>query len=111
MADAWELLTPNESLAENSEVPVVPAALLPSGKVLYFGESKRDEKPASRDATRLWNPVTNHVERINSIPTAGDPLHPLDLFCCEHCLLPTDDLLVAEGTETYDEDTPLFTVT
>lgn len=106
MADAWELLTPNEPLTENSEVLTVHAALLPGGKVLYFGESERDEKPVSIDATRLWNPVTKHAERITSIPTVGDPLHPPDFFSCRHCLLPPGDLLVAEGTETYDGDAP-----
>ena len=79
MADKWELLP------ENSEVLAVHAALLPSGKVLYFSGSQHDEDASSFDATRLWNPASRRVERVSS---PSDQMNrPEDLFCCGHCLV------------------------
>lgn len=92
---SWDLVT------EDSEVLAVHAALLPSGKVLFFSGSEHDEAPpdpASRiNATRLWDPADNRVR------LAGGPL-PDDLFCSGHCLLPTGDVFVAGGTEHYEVD-------
>lgn len=97
MADKWEL-------AGNSKVLAVHAALLPNGKVLYFGGSEHDESATSVDATRLWNPTTNAVEQMPSPVNLIN--EPEDLFCCGHCLLPTGELLVAGGTEHYEKDAP-----
>src|SRR5258708_60966 len=72
MADKWELLP------EGAKVLAVHAALLPSGKVLYFGGSEHDEDASSVDATRLWNPVTHRVERVSSPSDQGN--RPEDLF-------------------------------
>jgi hypothetical protein len=88
-------------VSENSEILAVHAALLPSGKVLYFSGSEHDEAPpdpASRmNATRLWDPADNRVRR------AGGRL-PDDLFCSGHCLLPGGEVFVAGGTAHYDKD-------
>ncbi|NGO08409.1 choice-of-anchor D domain-containing protein [Streptomyces sp. HC44] len=90
---SWELVT------RNSEILAVHAALLPSGKVLFFSGSEHDEEPpdpASRiDATRLWDPADNRVRR------AGGRLTD-DLFCAGHCMLPSGDVFVAGGTAHYE---------
>src|SRR5690348_8508521 len=92
---SWEIAT------ENSEILAVHAALLPSGKVLFFSGSEHDEAPpdpASRiNATRLWDPADNSVRQ------AGGPLSE-DLFCSGHCLLPGGDVFVAGGTEHYEDE-------
>ncbi|GAA1772369.1 hypothetical protein GCM10009712_20490 [Pseudarthrobacter sulfonivorans] len=86
--------------AQNSEILAVHAALLPSGKVLFFSGSEHDEAPLDPtgrfNATRLWDPADNIV-RI-----AGGPA-PEDLFCCGHCILPDGDVFVAGGTEYYED--------
>jgi hypothetical protein len=75
MPDSWELVK------ENAEILPVHAALLPSGKVIYFSGSEHDEDPpdpsSKINATRVWDPADN------SVRLAGGPL-PNDLFCSGH---------------------------
>jgi glycosyltransferase involved in cell wall biosynthesis len=86
-----------EILPESSEILAVHAALLPTGKVLYFAGSEHDwgqQLRQERDHTRVWDPVTRAVER------AGSPAH--DLFCAGHAFLGDGKLLTAGGTELYE---------
>jgi hypothetical protein len=98
MADQWELVKDAAGVV-SAEVLPVHAALLPSGKVLYFSGSQHDQEPARPfDAARLFEPATNRVQRIPSPAT--------DLFCCGHCLLPNGNVMVAGGTAAYEPDAP-----
>lgn len=79
---------------ESAEVLAVHAALLHTGKVVYFSGSEHDESTQNFDHSRLWDPVTGAVTTIPS------PAH--DLFCCGHAFLADGRLLVAGGTQAYD---------
>jgi hypothetical protein len=84
-----------------SEILAVHAALLPSGKVLYFSGSEHDELTnAPYDTTRLWDPQSGEVQGTRPASYVAD------LFCCGHALLPDGRLLAAGGTSTYDSQTP-----
>jgi hypothetical protein len=85
-----------------SEVLAVHAALLPNGKVLFFGGSQhlydatlRSIDDPRLDNTRLWDPRTRSVER------APSPRPLYDLFCSGHAFLADGSLLVAGGTSAY----------
>jgi Galactose oxidase-like, Early set domain len=85
-----------EVLGQSAEILAVHAALLRTGKVLYFSGSEHDKKQHKKkkiDHTRLWDPATGNVE------TVGSPLH--DLFCCGHSFLNDGKLLAAGGTQKY----------
>jgi glycosyltransferase involved in cell wall biosynthesis len=87
----WELLP------ESTEILAVHAALLHTGKVLYFAGSENDEERNLRrdvDSTRLWDPVARTVERL---PSAS-----YDVFCGGHAFLGDGRLLVGGGIELYD---------
>jgi hypothetical protein len=78
------------------------AALLYTGKVLYFGGSENvrtqhDASPPLINNTRLWDPKTGATEVVGS--PAGH-----DLFCCGHALLADGRLLAAGGTEVFGGD-------
>src|SRR5262249_31063450 len=83
-------------LPESAEILAVHAALLHTGKVLYFSgsENNPDENVMGDvDHARLWDPVTRAVE------TVGSPTH--DLFCAGHAFLGDGRLLAAGGTQDY----------
>ncbi len=112
MSERWIILPEgaNENTQANfSEILAVHAVLLPNGKVLYFGGSQHIYDPTLHsvndprlDNTRLWNPQTGQVEKIESP-------HPLyDLFCCGHSFLADGKLLVAGGTSGYPPPPPDF---
>jgi hypothetical protein len=88
-----------EVRAEPAGVLAVHAALLRTGKVVYFGgsenvQSQHNTGGAGIDNTRLWDPATGNVQAI-----ASPANH--DLFCCGHALLPNGRLLAAGGTQEW----------
>ena len=105
MPERWSILPEgaNEQKQTSfSEILAVHAALLPDGKVLYFGGSQhiyddtlRSVNDPRLDNTRLWDPQTGGVVRIPS------PFPLYDLFCCGHAFLADGRLLVAGGASGY----------
>lgn len=105
MAERWRVLPAGANAATQaglSQVLAVHAALLATGKVLYFGGSQhlyddtlRPINDPRLDNTRLWDPETGIVETLPS----PQPLY--DLFCCGHAFLPDGKLLLAGGTSGY----------
>lgn len=93
----WDLVLPAPAPQDN--VLAVHAALLRTGKVLYFGGSENVGAQniaggAAIDRTRLFDPDTGTVTALGS-----PPRH--DLFCCGHALLPDGRLLAAGGTRSW----------
>jgi hypothetical protein len=85
-----------EIVQDNSQVIAIHAALLKTGKVLYFAGSEHDKKQHKKkkfDHTRLWDPITGNIEVI------GSPNY--DLFCCGHSFLSDGKLIVSGGTQKY----------
>ena len=77
----------------------VHAALLRTGKILYFGGSENVGSQnvaggAAIDKTRLYDPATGALEILPS-----PPRH--DLFCCGHAFLADGRLLAAGGTKDW----------
>ena len=85
----WELLPCN------SQVLAVHAALLHTGKVLFFSGSGNDpDKLAAHDfRSVVWDYENGTFHR---------PFTPIDFFCAGHSFLPDGLLLVAGGTKQYD---------
>ena len=85
----WELLPCN------SQVLAVHAALLHTGKVLFFAGSGNDpDKLAAGDMRSVvWD---------YEVGTFYRPATPIDVFCAGHAFLADGKLLVAGGTERYD---------
>src|SRR6266446_5203952 len=85
----WELLPCN------SQVLAVHAALLRTGKVLFFAGSGNDpDKLAAHDMRSIvWDYERGGFHR---------PTTPSDVFCAGQAFLPDGKLLVAGGTEQYD---------
>ena len=108
MPERWSILPEgaNEQTQTSfSEILAVHAALLPDGKVLYFGGSQHlydntihSVNDPRLDNTRLWDPQTGAVKRIPS------PFPLYDLFCCGHAFLADGRLLVAGGASGYPPD-------
>jgi hypothetical protein len=109
MPERWVVLpegAPAETQADFAEILAVHAALLHTGKVLYFGGSEhvldatlRSIDDARIDNTRTWDPVTGTVARLSSPQPL--PEHLYDLFCCGHAFLPDGRLVVGGGTSAY----------
>src|SRR5438445_7746497 len=72
---AWHVET------RGSEILAVHAALLSTGRVLYFSGSQHDDEAASKAATRLWDPSAPELSRVSQAPS---PTPLVDLFCCGH---------------------------
>jgi hypothetical protein len=102
-------LTPSSQVGRWDVLPGVPApadtvlavhaALLRTGRVVFFGgsenvETQHDAGGASIDNTRLWEPTTMAIDRVGSPPNH-------DLFCCGHAFLPDGRLLAAGGTQEW----------
>ena len=83
----------------------IHAAVLPTGKVLFYGP------PGSRSTTNwshavLWNPATGTQELVNP-PLAPDPmdgnkLKPANIYCSGQAFLADGQLLIAGGTLDRD---------
>ncbi len=83
----WQVVT------TDSKVVATHAALLRTGKVLYF------HARSFPMWAKLFNPATNQVQSPNyEIPDwPSAPIEPQALFCAGHCFLPDGILLVAGG--------------
>ncbi|MCA0144326.1 kelch motif-containing protein [Blastococcus sp. LR1] len=88
----WETV----ELPEEYRLSAVHAALLHTGKVLLIAGSGNNAArfEAGTFSSVLWDPVTGEVEEI---PT------PEDLFCAGHAYLPNGNLLIAGGTQEYEQ--------
>jgi hypothetical protein len=97
----WRLTAPSivmgaKEMPDNEDVLAVHAALLPTGKILYFGgdEHDRGEHDLNKiDHTRTFDSRTFLIHHAPS-PTT-------DVFCCGHAALDDGRLLVAGGTEVF----------
>ena len=88
----WETL----EFPTKFRVNAVHAALLHTGKVLMMagsGNNVADFK-AGTFKTLEWDPANNHLQLV---PT------PSDVFCGGHAFLPNGKLLIAGGTQRYEE--------
>ncbi|MGH2732983.1 MAG: galactose oxidase-like domain-containing protein [Actinomycetota bacterium] len=90
----WELLV--------CELPIlaVHAALMRTGKVLFFAGSGNDELISTGLRTVVWDYQNGSFHA---------PATPIDLFCAGQSFLADGRLLVAGGTERYDTpETPFI---
>ena len=91
----------------NSQILPVHAALLRTGRLLYFSGSGNDPAkfPDRRMDARVWDPRSGKIEAIKSHASRRD------LFCTGHCFLPDGRLLVAGGNSGYPltDRIPIFT--
>lgn len=93
MSTGWQVLP------GDSEVLAVHAAMLHTGKILYFSGDEHDHNQhmeGELDHTRLFNCSTLEVEPASS-PTT-------DVFCAGHAILGDGRVLVAGGTESFPHD-------
>lgn len=93
MATGWQVLP------DDSEVLAVHAAMLQTGKILYFGGNENDRNQHvthQLDHARLFNCATMQVEPAPSPKT--------DVFCAGHAMLRDGRLLVAGGTESFPHE-------
>ena len=82
----WELLPCD------SQVLAVHAALLHSGKVLFFAGSGNDEQYTTGLRSVVWDYENGAFHQ---------PFTPVDFFCAGQSFLPDGRLLVAGGTKDY----------
>jgi hypothetical protein len=89
---AWQTLV----FPTHFRVHSVHAALLRTGNVLMMAGSGNDVAhfKAGTFRTLEWDPLNN---RLRLVPT------PSDVFCGGHAFLPSGNLLIAGGTERYEE--------
>ena len=90
MSTGWQVLP------DGSEVLAIHAAMLHTGKILYFSGDEHDRNQQlmhQLDHTRLFNCETLQVEPAPSPQT--------DVFCAGHAMLADGRLLVAGGTESF----------
>lgn len=95
-----------------SEVLPVHAALLHTGKVLFFAGSgnnafrfesgKFGSEIDGIYTSVVWDFVANTFDHPPTLRRPGPIARPIDFFCCGHCFLPDGRLLVAGGTDKYD---------
>ncbi|MEV3872602.1 kelch motif-containing protein [Streptomyces sp. NPDC049906] len=88
----WKIVDFPDEFRQNT----IHAALLHTGKVLMVAGSGNNQEnfDAQRFDTRLWDPETNEVKRVET---------PTDLFCAGHTQLGNGNLLIAGGTKRYEK--------
>jgi hypothetical protein len=99
----WRVLRDGSGNERISEVLAVHAALLHTGRILYFGGDEHDPGRNVRGRTdssvlhtaRLFDCRTNQISSVDQLDT--------DVFCCGHAFLADGQLLVAGGTGSYDQ--------
>ncbi len=82
---------------EYAQVIAIHAALLPSGKIVYFGGDQHDpgrHHLGMVDASRLFNCTSLAV-------TTPETSGLSDFFCCGHAFLPSGQLLIGGGTQYW----------
>lgn len=85
-----------------AEILAVHAALLRTGKIVYFGGDQHTQSlnaAGDVDHTRLFDCATHAITTVTGLTPPGMP--PSDIFCAGHSLLPDGRLLVAGGTKTW----------
>lgn len=89
---------------EPFELPLyaIHAALLPTGKVMWFGPWEPSGVATTTWAI-LWDPATGDLERVDPPPLTpgGDPAN---IYCAGHAFLASGELLVAGGTLGRDAE-------
>lgn len=91
-----------------SQKLAVHAALLRTGKIVYFSGDEHDPgrhylgktQPTHIDSTRTYDCATGTVGTVASPVVPAGAVAP-DLFCCGHSFLGDGRLLVAGGTESW----------
>ncbi|MBA3249765.1 MAG: DUF1929 domain-containing protein [Geodermatophilaceae bacterium] len=81
-----------------AEILAVHAALLPTGKIVYFGGDQHDaglNASGDVDHTRLFDCTTHGITKVTGLP--GN----VDLFCSGHALLADGRVLAAGGTRNW----------
>lgn len=87
-------------LPDTSQILAIHAALLRTGKVLFFsGSSNNPDNANGEFGSVVWDYSQN---------TFQFPDTPADFFCAGHSFLPDGRLLVAGGTEDYDFGHPFL---
>ena len=85
--------------AQGAQVLAVHAALVRTGKIVYFSGDEHDQGQHDRnqiDHTRLFDCTTLQVQTVGS-PTS-------DVFCSGHAMLRDGRVLVAGGTEAFPNE-------
>ncbi|MGQ0779081.1 MAG: galactose oxidase-like domain-containing protein [Pseudonocardiales bacterium] len=81
-----------------AEILAVHAALLPTGKIVYFGGDQHDSGlnvSGDVDHTRLFDCTTHTITTITGLPGNSD------LFCAGHAQLADGRILAAGGTRNW----------
>jgi galactose oxidase-like protein len=82
-----------------SEIIAIHAALLETGKVVYFSGDQHDPGQFAHslfDSSRLFDCGTGAISECVPAPAISD------LFCCGHAFLADGRLLIAGGTARFD---------
>lgn len=81
-----------------AQILAVHAALLPTGKIVYFGGDQHTgslNADGDVDHTRLFDTRTHQIHTITGLPASAD------LFCAGHSQLENGSLLVGGGTHGW----------
>lgn len=88
--------------ADASQILAVHAALLRTGKILYFGGDQHTQQlniSGDVDHTRLFDCATHDITTVAGLAPAGRPSN--DIFCSGHAFLSDGRLLVGGGTRKW----------